>query len=135
MAVKEKVPQERKNRRMTAYNPSGNPLLWCKYVGYLFLGMSLYFVDLAKPPGKTFFHRIMDPGIEKQWDLDVMTLSWFFLWLALLVGIGGLILNALRLRRKNDHLSVGLIVLLLLVVLVMARVPSGNSIMVFLSHI
>ncbi|MBF0340641.1 MAG: hypothetical protein HQL95_06700 [Magnetococcales bacterium] len=134
MSEQEEAPR-RKNRRKTAFNPAGNPLLWCKWVGYLFWVMAMYFAQMAKPPEESFFHRLMNISAAKHWNRDLMTLSWFFLWLTALVGIGGLILNSTRLRRRDDHLSVGLIILMLLAMAAMAALPAGNSIAVFFSHL
>lgn len=129
-------PSQQPNRRKAQYNPAGNPLLWSKWVGYLFWAMAGYFSQSAKPPDVTLFHRIMlNPGSLKDWNRDLLTISWFFLWLTILVAIGGLILNAMQLRRKNDHLSIGLIVLMILTIVSMAITPPGNSIATFLSHL
>ncbi|NGZ06122.1 MAG: hypothetical protein G8237_07170 [Magnetococcales bacterium] len=128
-------PRERKNRRKTAYNPAGNPLLWCKWVGYLFWVMAMYFAQMAKPPDESFFHRLMNMGVTRNWNRDLMTLSWLFLILTALVAFGGLILNATRLRRKDDQLSAALIVLIILNMIAMGVLPAGNPIGVFLSHL
>ncbi|MBF0270540.1 MAG: hypothetical protein HQL98_00500 [Magnetococcales bacterium] len=137
MRMAEQVPvhKERKNRRKTAYNPASNPLLWCKWVGYLFWSMAMYFAQLAKPPDESFFHRLMEMGVAKHWNRDLMTLSWFFMWLTVLVALGGLLLNGMRLRRRDDRMSVGLMILVVLTLFAMARLPSGNPIGVFLSHL
>ncbi|MBF0293666.1 MAG: hypothetical protein HQL96_00635 [Magnetococcales bacterium] len=128
-------PAPRKERRKTLYNPAGNPLLWCKWVGYLFLCMAGYFAQSAKPPEIGFFHHLLESTAARHWNRDLLTLSWIFLWLTILVNMGGLALNTMRLRRKNDHISVSLIVLLLLTVVAMGVVPAGNPIWVLLSHL
>lgn len=133
--VQDRATPPQKNRRVNAMNPAGNPLLWCKWVGYLFWTMSMYFTQLGKPPEIGFFHHLLESTAARHWNRDLLTMSWFFLWLAVLVGMGGLILNSMRLRRKNDHLSIGLIVLMLLIVAAMAITPAGNSISTFLSHL
>lgn len=135
MIAKEGIPPSQKNRRVMALNPAGNPLLWCKWVGYLFLAMAFYFAEAAKPPSNSFFHHLMNKSASKLWNLDLLTLCWFFLWLTLLVSVGGMILNATQLKRKNDHLSVALIVLLILTMSGMAFVPAGNTISTFISHV
>ncbi|MBF0189622.1 MAG: hypothetical protein HQL99_00560 [Magnetococcales bacterium] len=135
MAEQVAVQKERKNRRKTALNPAGNPLLWCKWVGYLFWSMAMYFAQMAKPPDESLFHRLMEMGVARHWNRDLMTLSWFFMWLTVLVALGGLLLNGVRLRRRDDRMSIGLMILVILTLIAMARLPAGNPIAVFWSHL
>lgn len=135
MAAQEEVVVRRKERRKTLLNPAGNPLLWCKWVSFLFWSMGMYFAQNAKPADESFFHRIMNMGVARNWNRDLLTLSWFFLWLTALVAIGGLILNGMRLRRKDDHLSVALLLVVVVTLFSMAVLPAGNSIATFLMHL
>ncbi len=131
MAVEEEMPRT-KERRRPGVSFAGNPVLWCKVIGYLFFLVALSYVHVAKPLELNVFHHAYNVTPNSEWNLDLLFLSWTFLWLTLLVGTVGLLLNVTQLRRKKDHLSVGLIVLLVMTLGVAVVVPAGNSLTGFL---
>ncbi|MBF0213136.1 MAG: hypothetical protein HQM00_06180 [Magnetococcales bacterium] len=111
------------NRRRPPYQLAGNTLLLIKWGGYFLFLLAVSFAHIARPPTVTVYHIVMGISLSREWNGALLSLSWGFLWLTILVGGFGLMINATRLRRKGDRLSVGLIVLLLMTLMAMARLP------------
>lgn len=93
------------------------PDFWSKLVNWvaiscwiLMLG-ALYLFEKAKPRTSTFFDRSMNIPVDTSWDLGtVKSLLVLFLVILGFCTIG-LLINSQRVKRRDDHYNVSLILL------------------------
>jgi hypothetical protein len=93
------------------------PDVWLKLVNWvaiscwiLMLGV-LYLFDKAKPRTSTFFDRTANIPVDTSWDLGIV--NNLLVLLATILGFCtiGLLVNSRRVKRRDDHYSVSLILL------------------------
>lgn len=72
----------------------------------------------AKPIGETFFDRLFNISVRNYWDAALLQFALFLSLFQLLVSIFSLYLNSKRIKRKDDRISVSIIVSIFVVSLI-----------------
>jgi len=80
------------------------------FVVWLVLGIFFVVTDLAKPQQTTLFDRMFDVSRRTVWDQNLMMISFIVAVLLFFFSFLSLVINTKRLKRKNDHISVSLII-------------------------
>lgn len=78
------------------------------------LAAALVITAIAKPELETFFDRYYDLHLRQDWNRDQIVYIGVLLALSSLSSAVGLVINSRRLRRKNDHVHVTLILSLVI---------------------
>ncbi len=101
------------NRRKRS-DPVLRLLTWCHSAAVIALAAALGILAVAKPKVETFFDRYYGIALRKTWDLELANYIGVMLVISSLLGIIGLILNSRRLRRRDDHIHVTLLISLII---------------------
>ncbi len=84
---------------------------WVAISGWILMLTALVLFGKAKPQTSTFFDRYMNTQIETSWDLGIVQ-SLIVLMLVVLSSCTiGLLINSQRVKRRDDHYNISLILL------------------------
>lgn len=73
------------------------------------LVLAVFVLSLAKPETLTFAGAFSRRPLSPNWDMELLNYVFWLLFGAILVAVGGLVLNFMRTKRKGDNLYVSLI--------------------------
>ncbi|MCK5708249.1 MAG: hypothetical protein KAI43_11400 [Candidatus Aureabacteria bacterium] len=104
-----------KNKKERRHGPD-KWIFITKYIGiicwFLFI-LTVFLADKSKPRMETFFDRLLNVDLRKNWDLVLLDVSFYVtLTMFYLAGLG-LIINTRRHKRKSDKYNRTLIFLIL----------------------
>lgn len=77
-------------------------LRWFAGLGWLLVVGAFFLISFAKPQTVTFFERVNNLPVRTQWDDTLVGYVFWMLFCGIVLGLGGLIINLMRRRRKND---------------------------------
>jgi len=77
-------------------------LPWFALGGWVLIVVSVLGISFAKPQTVTFFERINNLPVRREWDYELMSYVLWVLFTALFSGLVGLVINVTRRRRKHD---------------------------------
>jgi len=77
-------------------------LPWFALSGWLLIVASVLGISFAKPQTVTFFERVNNLPVRREWDYQLMSYVLWLLVTALFSGLVGLVINVTRRRRKHD---------------------------------
>ena len=95
------------------------------FIVWLVLGIFFLVTDLAKPQQTTFFDRLFDVSRRSIWDQNLMMIAFLVAVILFFFSLLSLIINTKRLKRKEDRISISLIISL---------IASTLSILLFLAY-
>ncbi len=111
---------------MTAYDPEKDkerrrgPDIWIRVIsffgviGWLAMLVAMIIAEKARPEPETVTTRFHNIIVRTTWDMELAAYLFYLMIAGLCISITGLLINARRLKRKNDQLRVNLILLLLI---------------------
>lgn len=83
-------------------------------VGWLAMLVAMIIAEKARPEPETVTTRFHNIIVRTSWDMELAAYLFYLMIAGLCISITGLLINARRLKRKNDQLRVNLILLLLI---------------------
>ncbi len=83
-------------------------------VGWLVMLIAMIILEKAKPPFETIATRFANVRLRTTWDEELTRHLFYLMCLGLVISIAGIVINARRLSRKNDHLRINLIIVYLI---------------------
>jgi hypothetical protein len=77
-------------------------LRWFAVSGWALIVGSFFLISFAKPQTVTFFERVNNLAVRREWDYYLMGYVLWMLFAALFSGLVGIMVNITRRRRKQD---------------------------------
>lgn len=81
-----------------------NGLVWIILIAFMLV------TDAAMPPTETFFDRLLGLKLREYWDYHILRVAQFVLLGLFAVSMAGIVLNSRRLKRKDDHMRISLLI-------------------------
>lgn len=85
-----------------------------RIVVWIILGVFIMLTDSAKPQQATFFDHFFDVTVRSFWDQNLLFISFIVALLLFIISFTSILINTMRLKRKNDRLSVSLVITLII---------------------
>lgn len=95
---------------------------WVKFSSFLvwlFIGVIMFVTDISKPKSETFFDRLLKVDVRKFWDFNTLRYAFVTTLLLFTYAFISLLFNLRRLKRKDDRLSISVIIAVLLSTILM----------------
>lgn len=79
-------------------------------VVWVFLSAFIFLADQARPDEATFFDHLYEIQVRNTWDDGLLLAAFIVAVILFIISIISLLLNAQRLKRKTDKISVSLLI-------------------------
>lgn len=89
-------------------------LSYISVAGWALMFLALFFFDKAKPIKRDFFDyalKVQPARLRDQWNTQFMTYIFYCMIAGILISAVGLMINASRCRRRDDHYRIALVLL------------------------
>jgi hypothetical protein len=88
-------------------------LLWIRIASicvWIMLSVFIFLTDMARPAQATLFDHLYDITVRATWDDNLLFAAFIIALILFVFSIISILLNAQRLKRKTDKISISLII-------------------------